>query len=192
MKAYPKTQRAIVDMIDAALLRVPTARAIRRRSGLRVGSASVTTEAPPDLSGQFSKVEILGGGTHSQYGTVHAYTGFADGFFLEFALDHFADFTGITEARIVANVTEAGVADSSLTIAVEQDVEGTFPAISFTGGAPAAPLDSVALHVTDWRAFEWEEAEEIIAKIYWKVSNPFNDPGNFGLGLCQIQVRGAS
>ena len=180
-------------MIHDALLETEMSRAIARKSGVRLSPGLSVDAATPadDLWGQYHKVD-QSGRTHSAYGSIVSYTALSDHLFPtnpQTRMSRHGDALGASEARLVVTVTRVGRAGSTLRVTI-QGAGGTE---GFTTGPPAVPLDSLGLHVTEWKAIAWGTippgTTQLEAQTRWRVSNPGAGTGTVGIGICQLQVR---
>lgn len=139
----------------------------------------------------------LVGLNHSQYGSVVSYPTSANELFpaTGAGMMRFWDFRDIEWMRLIANITEAGPVGGQMYLTLIQDV-GTgniFPQLSFEGGAPSVPADSVGFHDSGWRRIEW--LEQVVpldgrpAQTLAWLSNPTGVAGTIGVGLCQILIK---
>ena len=158
-----------------ALLDVPTARAIVRKSGVRLsGGGGGAGEGLPEIWGSFALMETgEAAGYVEEHGAVTEFE-LPDA---EVSMRRLADWGERTEARLFATVTQAANAGATL------EVEGE--GITFSGGL-SVPLDSLGEQTSAWKAAA-KESEAIETR--WYVKNPSGDAGAVGLGLCQLQVR---
>jgi len=189
--AYPRTYRAIREMVKKAILEVPVCRAIARK-GLKTIGAQEAALFGTRLFGQWAVLDAAG----KDAGFSFFYSAGSDEFDMpavpggqpttpggsgEFL--RYADSRGLGEGRLVVNVLEAGEAGSTLEVGIE--------AGGFIGLAPSCPLDSTGLHVSGW--------EEIVvpvlpldpnsALVHFIVKNPTEGGSEITLGVVQFQVR---
>ena len=193
---YPITRAAILDMIGGAVRETDLARGIARKGLIPVPFGGESTGAPTDPWGTYAKVDELGSGTHSQYGSVLEYES-EESFEFE-GMARYADHLGVDEVMILANVTEVGNAGSSLYLTIDYDADSgagiDVEPVPFTSASPTVPLDEVGLHLSSWERIDWPVDslvdEERPAIIRWWIDNPSEGGGSVGLGLCQLFVRG--
>lgn len=187
--SFPGTYAAIQRMVSTALLETPVARAIARK-GLR--SLGLSTA-------------VFGVRTFGLWNAL-ADTGTARGFFFEYEagieetnmptlrvgqpfnpngaghFQRYGDSRDFGEARLILNVTEAGVVGS--TLYVDLDSGG------FVGGRPELPLDVVGMHVSEWFTAVFPTTippdSAIVAMI---VRNPSLATGTVAVGVVQLQKR---
>lgn len=174
---FRKSYAEILEMIGKALLDTSMARAIVRRAGVWPAGA---LGGIPDIFGTFSEITDTSGYV-GEYTSAEFY--FPDG---SQSMARYADTAGISEARILVTTTGVGATGSILLV----EVDGGEGVRGFVDEPPSAPLDSIGLHVSEWRRFSWEPATlGRAALIRWVVSNPADAGGEFAVGLCQLQVR---
>jgi hypothetical protein len=193
--SFPITYRAIQDMMHNALLETPMARDIVRKAGPKLGSGVTPSVLLSDLLQEYSVVQydITG---HEQYGSLVSYDLSAEDPFPSQStrMMRFWDFEGIEYIRLVANISEAGPTGGILYVGMAQGVDGGgISSVTFEGGAPSVPADTVGLHVSEWRRVEWldESLPGRPAQTLPWLTNPTGSPGEIGVGLIQIQVKGA-
>ena len=161
-------------MIEDALLETPTARAIVRKAGLPAGSPS--SGIPPDVWGEFTLIN------HEALGYQESYTAGAISPFpaaYPEAMDRLADWSGITEARLLVTVTQAGNAGSYLAVNSDEAL--------FEPSGLICPLDSAGVHLSAWCSVNKLSGDALHTS--WIVDNPGLSGGTFAVGLCQIQAR---
>jgi hypothetical protein len=208
-----KMYREIEEMIRRSLLHTKIARDIVRKSMIRAGGqVELESFGGLSLKGQYSQVDAGA----SSLGSVVAYRAepeFAfpfdifpdhDNYVGVSLLRHRGDWRGIDEVRLLATVTDAGPANSALSIELWRERNWGQPPLTFDPievpfvvSSPAVPLDEVGLHVSDWERIDWPpEANspegDVPALVQWHVNNPSSSTGSLGVGLCQLQARGGS
>ena len=188
-------------MIEDSLLHTKTARDIVRKSGVRSGAqdSGVSQAMPAVLAGQYSFVQ-QSGGLSSQYGAVVSYASAAARAFPGGGgvggvgkLSYTGDFRNIAQARILVTVTQVAGAGCTVNIGLHQRLSNlSIVAATFTGGAPSVSIDTLGLHISDWKDIEWTEdpGPVRLAESYWFLNNPTGVAGTVGIGLCQLQIRG--
>lgn len=179
-QSYPRTYAAILEMVRGALLHTSTARAIARRGVNFIGSLSPLL---PRMWGQWSLTSEDGvGGYPFDYPAEEEFSfplGGVAG--TPSNANRYGDPRSVGEGRLVVNVTEAGVAGSSLTVSIAGG--------SFAGAAPSCPLDATGMHVSGWEPMTLSPPPDLGALIGWVVLNPSSSPGSGAVGVCQFQVR---
>jgi hypothetical protein len=169
---YPLTYRAIEETIKRAALSLPYPRRAARRAGIRVSS---TPSGGQNIAASFTLInDALGYVEEHGDDPVYFPSDLPQ-------MDRVLDWRGFSEAKLLVSVTEAGEAGTS--IGVE-----SFD-VTFTGGL-SVPLTSVGAQVSDWVAIDAPEEVYLEAvSTSWKIYNPSELTGSFGVGLCQLQVR---
>ena len=165
---------AILEMIEAALLQTRMTRDIARKAGLRPGTTA--GEGPPDIWGSFTLIDA-----NQPLGYTESFVTNAQRFFPKGLpqMTRFADWSNCTQARLLLTVTSAGVSGSKIGI--------TGDGLTFAGGL-SVPLTTVGVQVSEWTPVTKPSGEAITN--HWMVENPNLLAGQFGVGLCQLQVRG--
>jgi hypothetical protein len=191
---FPKTYRALVEMIKGELLQRSVAKNIARKAGVRAFTPTSTVTLAPDSASIFSwpQNETYGYVGEHEAGTdlPFPYEASVDSGGEPHAADimtKLTDFSGVTEARLIANVTDAGTSGASL-VAVIVDGSGDR---GFTLEPPSAPLDSVGFHVSPWRALAdtYPENSISLAITRFRIDNPGGNSGDFSVGFCQLQTQ---
>lgn len=186
--SFPNTYTEVAEMALRNLLFTPTTRDIARKAGLRLGGARGGEGAR--LWGNFSYVtEAI-----TDAGYTAPYPAGLEPAFLTLGgiepMRKLMDAKGVSQARLVANVTAAGKAGSTLFV----EVEGGGGERGFQVSPPSVPLDEAGLQVSSWREF-FEVASfagEASTPEYlrWVISNPGGAAtGTFSVGLCQLQTK---
>ena len=199
MAPYPRFYAGVREMVRSELLEVPTARAIVRRAGIRLSTTPGVSTALVDLSNQYSALD-MDGLTYSEYGTLFTLSG--TGVFQETfpdpasggALQYVGDFAGLSEARLLATVTDPGPLGTKLYARAMKGSGGFFfvPA-GLPDGRPEVSLETAGLIVSSWKTVEWDVGMDGYApgQTDLFIDNPNELSGEIGFGLCQLQFRGA-
>jgi hypothetical protein len=189
-----RTYHAIERMVEQGLLQTHVARSIVRKASLPVGTPSdgeVSTGALADLCGQYTLIN------DTTYGSIVGHpTSAEDNFYMipvgTGNLTHYYDWRGVTQIRMLAHVTRAGVPDVFLSAELYRWIaaEGFYERIFYEGDQVTVPLDAVGLHISSWRTVLWPEfpTEERPAKLDFLIRN-HTVAGDVGIGLVQAQMR---
>jgi hypothetical protein len=193
-----RTYKAIREMIRQSLLETHTARDIVRKSMISPAESSSGVDNVlngVDLFQQYAFID-RSGANHSQYGAVLSYnTTFGPQTFPESSspqMLRFWDFKDINHLKLLVTVTKVAGANVTLELRLQQDIGNPGPSsISFSGGNPSVPLDSLGLHITDWHEIQFlpESLEGRPAQCRPFFVAPSASVGTTGIGLIQILAK---
>ena len=189
-QGYPRTYRAVQDLIRRALLESRTARAVARK-GLgpfeAVPGASVASG--PRLLAQFGSLDVAG----KAEGYSFNYPDGSDPFSFPDALystdpntpggsgffQVYLDSRGLTECRLIVCVIEAGESGSSLSARFEAELFAT------------CPMDTLGLHDSGWVPIVLPVAPDPLDSVLvdFVVSNPSLAASSATVGLIQFHGR---
>lgn len=184
--SYPRTQRAIRDLVMRVLLSTPVARAIARKGLSRVGSIQ-TLSGAPRLLARFSALSRRGTGEafsfayppDEQFEMPTLLSGEPLDPGGSRTLIPYIDPGAVAQGRLIVNVIEAGVSGSFLYISLDDE--------DFADAALSVPLDSVGMYVTDWEDLDFLVFETHIA--VFAIYNPLEEAGSVTLAEVQLQGR---
>ena len=164
---FPITDRAIDETIKREALTLPAPKDMARRAGIRLTPRPAGGQ---NIAASFTLV-------NDDLGYVEDH-GDALVFFPSDLprMDRLLDWRGFTEALLLVTVTQAGAAGTSIGIESAD--------VSFSGGL-SVPL-TLGVQITDWKAITFTSTA-VLSR--WRVYNPSELSGSFGIGLCQLQVR---
>ena len=164
---FPITTRGIEETIKREALTLPAPKDMARRAGIRL---TATPGGGQNIAASFTLID-------DELGHVEDH-GDDLGYFPSDLpqMDRLLDWRGFTEALLLVTVTQAGAAGTSIGIESAD--------VAFAGGL-SVPLDE-GVQISEWKAIEFS-SDAVLSR--WRVYNPSELAGSFGIGLCQLQVR---
>lgn len=159
---YPILRRNMRSLVRDALLDDDLSREWGRKSGATLGEEGATVVPTGSIWGTFSR-------RNDPQGFVEQHSHQELAFFPndERGMDRYADWSGISQVRLLVTVTKAGRAGSKMTIVGD--------GISFAGGL-SVPLDSLGEQISLWKDVSLSDGPEALTR--WIVENP--NPGGGG------------